>query len=801
MKSAKKQLHKPNRKEGEESEASPVVPAVAVLFFLSGMTGLIYEILWSRQFALLFGTTLPAVTTVLAAFMGGMALGSLVFGRIADRHDHLLRWYGLLELGVGTCAFLSLPAFGLLQRAIPAMARELGEGAAAFHVTRFVVCVVVLGVPATLMGGTLPVLGRALAARREAVGKLVARLYGLNTFGAVLGTVLAGFVLIRFLGLSWAILVTGGVNILVGIAALALDRSLPAPRVAASARGESPGERSRGLGWLLPAYALAGFAALACEIAWSRALALVLGSSIYAITIVLATFLAGIAIGGIAIGRVADRTQQRWQLFAVIEMGIGFMVLLSIVLMGRLPELYLELFWSLSRASFGAVQALTLSLAGLVVLFPTLLMGAAFPVATRLVLEDPSGLGEGVGKLYFANTLGGIAGSVGAGFVMVPQLGTQATLEVAAILFLVVGLYALLRETSLPLPRRGMAAALLTALAAIFVAVVPSWEQIPMVSGVYLYAPQLEDGFHRNQQFLYFREGLHSLVAVTEQAGIRSLRINGKADGSTGEDMVTQVLLAELPLRLHSTAREVLVIGLGTGVTAGAAASHPGVRVSCLEIDPTVVEAASFFRDVNGGALENPSVRIIEADARSWLADASALYDVIISEPSNPWITGVSNLFTREHFESCRERLKPHGLMCQWVHSYSMSLDNLQMILRTFHSVFPRASLWESATGDFLIVGWLDPPAPEEIEKRIRRSWSELAPGEGLLRIGVREPEDLLRRWILDEEGFGRFVGSGPLNTDDKPLLELLSPLSMYSATHKQNRQALEAYSRPRDGL
>jgi spermidine synthase len=779
----------------EDARASGAMPLVAVLFFASGMAGLVYEILWSRQFALIFGTTLPAVTAVLAAFMGGLALGSFVFGRIADRRGHLVRLYGILELGVGACAFASLPAFPMLERAIPALARYLGDGSAAFEAVRFGVCVLVMAVPATLMGGTLPVLGRALAGRRDRLGRLVATLYGLNTLGAVLGTALAGFVLIRWLGLRGSIALTGAVNVIVGLAALALDRRWAAAIAGAPA---APAQRpERGAPGLLPAYAVAGFAALACEVAWSRALILVLGSSVYAVTIVLATFLAGLALGGMAIGRAADRTEQRWQLFAVVEMGIGFLVLLSVVLLGRLPVLYLDLFWSLSGAGFAAIQALTLLLSGLIVLLPALLMGAAFPIASRLALAGRSSLGEGLGKLYFANTLGGIAGSVAAGFVLVPRLGTRGTLEAAAVLFLLVGMYALFQERSLPAARRGTAAALIGVLAVLFLGIVPPWERLLMASGVYLYAPQMQDGFRSGQEFLYFHEGLHSLVAVTEQAGIRSLRINGKTDGSTGEDMVTQVLLAELPLRLHGSARDVLVIGLGTGVTAGAAASHPATRVDCLEIDPAVVEAASLFRDVNGGALEHPSVRILEADARSWLADAEELYDVIISEPSNPWITGVSNLFTLEHFQSCRSRLRPGGLMCQWVHSYSMSLENLQMILRTFGQVFPHAGLWESATGDLLIVGGLEGRTPEQTASRIRQSWRELPPEGRLARIGLTQPEALLRRWLLEEQELARFAGTGPLNTDDRPLLELLSPLSMYSATHEANREALLAYGRP----
>jgi spermidine synthase len=772
------------------------VVLIAALFFGSGMAGLIYEILWSRMLALIFGTTLVAVTTVLAAFMGGLALGSLLFGRLADRGKNLLGWYGLLEIGVGVYAFLVRPLFGWLRALAPVLEHALGGQGFAFHLIRFLLCFVALAVPTTLMGGTLPILSRLLARRRESLGKVVGWLYGLNTLGAVTGTFLAGFVLIRVWGIGRSLIVTGGLNLLIGMVAIGLGRHLLAApgEEAGAAAGEDEvavaGSRLPA-GFIWAAYGLAGFAALGCEVAWTRALALVIGSSVYAFTIMLGTFLVGLALGGAVMGRFADRPEDRVQMFAAIEMGIAFTVLLSVVLIGRLPVLYLDIFFRLPDASFGLVQVVFVLLSGLVMFLPTFLMGAAFPVATRLVTPGLGRLGRRVGALYFVNTLGGILGAVVGGFLAIPTIGTRNSLILFALVFFGIGIAAWLLDRRFPLRRRVTTGALLGTLTLVFVGCIPPWERLLMTSGVYVYAPQMRDGFEADRKFLYYREGIHSLVAVTEKAGVRSLRINGKTDGSSGEDMMTQVLLAQLPLLSHPDPREVLVIGLGTGVTAGSALRHPATQAVCLEIDPAVIEAAAYFEDINGRALENPALRIVQADARTWLDHTDQRYDVIISEPSNPWITGVSNLFTLEHFQACARVLRRDGVICQWIHSYFMPLDALKTIIRTFVTAFPSATLWQASEGDLLLLAGRSPDFLRNQSEIMAARWTPGAIEEDLRRVGLEEPRALLARLLLDAGELKRFAGAGPLNRDDRPVVEFISPFAIYRDTHHGNRRAI----------
>ncbi len=772
---------------------------VSGLFLLSGVAGLVYEILWSRRLALVFGTTLPAVTAVLSAFMGGLGLGSLIFGSLADRWKRPLFLYGLLEIGVGLYAFAFEPLARLVERYALPLASWMGDSGWGLSVTRFFLCLLILGPPTILMGGTLPVLTRALSGRLEVLGRRLGLLYGANTIGAVLGTVLAGFLMIRFLGLHLSMMLAGGLNLLVGVVAVALGLGLPAAR-----KSETGAEKSGGAGlngkrfFILAAYGFCGFAALACQVSWTRVLVLVLGTSVYAFTTMLATFLLGLALGGAAAGRWIDGRPRLLELFGVIEVGIGFSVFVSIALLGRLPVLFLSLFEQVSGGGFELFQGAIFLLAGLVIFLPTFLMGAAFPVASRIFVGEQSRIGRDVGRLYWWNTCGAIFGSALAGFVFIPAFGTRNTLEGAALLFAAIGLVALNLEPAEGRGKRiGLTPILVLFLAILHFGIAP-WQETLLSSGVYVYAPQMEDGFQSNQKFLMYREGIHSLVAVTEQAGVRSLRINGKTDGSDGGDMTTQVLLAQLPLLLHPAPKRALIIGLGTGVTAGSAARHPNVDVECLEIDPEVIRASGFFSHVNGNVLENPRVRVRQVDARTWLARPGPSYDVIISEPSNPWITGVSNLFTREHFEAGRRRLSGLGFFCQWVHSYYMSPDNLRTILRTFVEVFPHSSLWEASTGDYLILGRSGPFDPNVIKKALLQGWQEQGVRDDLSRIGIQEPQDLLARQILTPSELREFIKGGEINTDDRPVVEFLSPLSMYRETYLPNLREIMRFAHRR---
>lgn len=780
----------------KRAELSKLLWLISCLFFISGATGLVYQVLWSRILSLIFGTTHLAVTTVLAAFMGGLALGSFVFGRWADRMKNLVRVYGVLEIGIGVYALITPWLFASVARLHETLYREIGGDQLFFIIVRVGVSLLILGIPTTLMGGTLPVLSRVFIKRLTDVTAKLGFLYSLNTIGAFVGTMLAGFVLIRHFGMLRTLVGTGLVNIALGVIVIVFERRLPtqelaAPKprpikspVAAQGAGSRGGVVFAGI-----AYFTAGFCALATEVGWTRGLTLVLGSSVYAFTIMLATMLAGIGLGSWIVTWFQPRVRYPLQAFAFVEIVLGFSVLVSTVLLGQLPVLFVDVFFKIP-ATFFALEAMKFGLTVVVMIVPTLLMGAAFPLIGQYYIRRQEQLGRQVGNLYSINTLGGIVGSALGGFLFIPTIGTRGTLLVMGSLFLVIGLSAFSLCRELARKQRATLVAIMIVLSSVLLYKIPPWDKLLMTSAVYVYAPEIKDGFEGDRKFLFFEEGIHSLVSVNEKAGIKSLRINGKTDGSNGEDMVTQVLLAQAPLLFHPNPETCLIIGLGTGVTAGSALTHSLARVDCVEIDESVVRAAREFKTENYNALENPRLNLILGDARTVLACSDHKYDVIIAEPSNPWITGVSNLFTSEQFGLYRDNLNPGGIVCQWVHSYYMNLDDLKLIFRTLLNVFEHVTLWESSKGDYLLTATI---APYDYESKLDDPLPSPLVAQDLNRIGVHSYRDLINRRLLEQPELKAFVGSGPVNTDDKPIIEFSAPQSIFQPTERLNRAAIDA--------
>ncbi|MBN2056649.1 fused MFS/spermidine synthase [bacterium] len=782
--------------EDRHQSSNGVFTLIAGLFFLSGAAGLMYQVLWNRKLSLILGTTHLAVTTILASFMLGLALGSWLLGRIADRIRRPLVFYGMLETGIGLYGLASPFLFDRLAQLHGHLYQSWQGSPALFAGLRIGLCLLVLLVPTTLMGGTLPVIARYFVTGMRQLVPRLGLLYGLNTVGAFGGTVLAGFILIRTAGVDASIFAAGTANIIIGAAVVILDRRRRIPPIEHAKppaaepplREENPAVANTGLErFAIIAYFTAGFAALACEVGWTRGLTLALGSSVYAFTIMLATMLAGIGIGSWVVSRLPISSQNSLQTFAFVEVLIGLSSFISIILLGYLPVLFLLLYFNLPR-SFLMVQIMKFGLAAVIMAVPTLLMGAAFPLIGKVYIQSRQRLGKQIGDLYSVNTLGGILGSALTGFLCIPLLGTRNSLVINGCLFVCIGLIGFLLDRHTAARRKRFTAAVLALLAIVMVTRIPPWNRSLMTSAVYVYAPEMKSGFEADRAFLFFEEGVHSLVAVTEKAGVRSLRINGKTDGSNGEDMVTQTLLAQLPLLLHPHPETALIIGWGTGVSAGAALTHPLRRVDCVEIDESVVRASELFRAENRDARRDPRMNLVMGDARTVLAESGDMYDVIVAEPSNPWISGVSNLFTREHFWLYRNRLAPGGILCQWIHSYYMKLDDLKLLLRTLEDVFPSVSLWAGSQGDYLLIAAEAPPVVRTWEIEQRMTGAVL---ESLQRIGISRGYEVAVRRLLADEPLRRFTGPGPVNTDDHPVVEFSAPRSIFQGTEAENRRAV----------
>jgi spermidine synthase len=766
-----------------------------VCFFLSGATGLIYEVVWLRMLGLVFGHTAYAITTVLAAFMGGLGVGSLAFGRVAARVRNPVRAYGLLEIGVGGSCALVPVLLWLASFLYVGLYRLLATSYGVFSFVQFLIAFALLLVPTILMGGTLPILTQALVRGSQGIGRTVGTLYAVNTLGAVLGVVAAGYWLLPALGNRATVAIAVVANLAVGILAVAYSRQ---SRQAAATEVESaeppredgpaPVDMARDIATTLTLVALgvSGAVSMIYEVAWTRALALVIGSSTYAFTAMLVAFLLGIAGGAAVYALVWGGRRATPALFAVLQVGIGLSAALVLLVFEHLPMLFLL---SLDRWGTGRfVELVQLVVSAHALLLPALLIGATFPCAVAIWARAPGHAGEEVGRLYAVNTAGAIAGAMLAGFLLIPGLGVHLSLKVGIGLNLALGALLLLASSRPGAVWRWSvgAAALVAAAGLVFV---PPWDPRLMSSGPAVYAheyiAQLERGVEQplqGGQVVFYRDGPSATVTVGKNGEHLSLRVNGKVDASTGGDIPTQILLGHLGLLIHPAPRTVLVIGLGSGMTAAAAAMHARDRVDVVEIEPAVAEANRFFAHVNGDVLKNPKVRLILADARNFLVTTPERYDVIISEPSNPWISGVATLFTREFFDLARKRLRPGGLMVQWVHSYSLLTPDFQMIVKTFRTAFPATSVWQSSGGDFLLVGRTG-ALPIDLDVLKARYAASAAIRNDLARIGVRGWSGPLGYFLLGETEAARYSDGAALNTDDRLALEFSAPRALYLET------------------
>jgi spermidine synthase len=768
---------------------------------LSGAAALVYEVVWLRMLGLVVGHAVDALTAVLAAFMAGLALGAALFGRFAGRVRKPLAACAWLEGGVAGYAVLLPLALAALPQATLPLRAALGLGYDGWSLTQTALACALLLPPTVLMGGTLPLLSQAAGGAPASPARVAGALYALNTCGAVLGALAAGYWLLPTAGNRATGWIAAGANLAAAALLLVASRRPPGEVTASSGRVPDA-ERSSGPdspAWVVPAaMAVSGAATMVFEVAWTRALSLVIGSSTYAFAAVLVAVLVGIAAGSAVYawrwgGRPAGPAA-----LGVIEAGVGGFAALALLGFERLPDFLLAgLRWS---AEPGWVALLQLMLSAGVFLPAMLFIGASFPCALSATVVGATRVGRQVGRLYAVNTAGAVVGVILGGLALVPGWGVHAALKTAivATLFLAAALLAASGRGA-----RRLVPAAASVVAAGAVALAPAWDLRVMSSAPAVYAKTyLGAGEGRRlsqivaeETVLFYRDGRSGTVAVTRQGPHRLLRINGKIDAGTVRDMPTQLMAAHLPLLVHPSPRTVFILGLGSGVTAAAAARHPVERVDVLEIEPAVVEAARFFAGEQDGALDDPRVRVVIGDGRSFLQSAGPRYDVIISEPSNPWVQGMAGLFSAEFFALARERLRPGGMMLQWVQSYNLAPDDLKMVIATFRTAFPATTVWEPTPGDFLLLGSVE-PAPFDLG-RLRARWEALPRVRAdFERLRIRGWAGMLGFFALREDDAARLGAGAGLNTDDRLPLEFSAPRSLYVDTSLPNRVLLGWFRR-----
>lgn len=770
-------------------------------FFISGASGLMYQVVWARQLTLIFGATTFAISTVLTVFMGGLALGSYYGGR--RNAVRPLRTYGLLEISIGLYGLL-IPAIFAVMPQIYGLAKPLPF--LAVSLMRFALAVLVLALPTGLMGATLPILSKFFASG-GLIGLRVGSLYSANTFGAVAGSLASGFLLMPALGMRATTIVAAGLNIAIGLIALGLDRRLndgPSwPAEPAAIRRSPPPKKisPAQVKLALAAFALSGLVALSYEVIWSRVLALIIGSSVYAFTIMVATFLVGLAAGAYLASRFADRAGDTIRAFALIEAGIGATALAGSFFFNELPYFFVRLYGSIAVSSFELMLAVRFLIAALIMIPPTLFLGSLLPIVVRIVHggagDMKRSISRVVGDAYAANTLGAIVGSFASGFVMIPNLGLTGSLKLCVAVNFALGA-ALAWSCG-----RRLAASLAVAFGLMVILIRAPWDPAIMSSAVYRYAPAMKQmnrqeffKYMRQGETIFYKEGVTATVTVQRQGADRVLKVNGKPEASTMlGDLPTQILMGSLPLLVRQSAEDVLVIGLGSGTTLGSVEQFPISRVTCVELEPAVIEASRFFNDINNRPLEDPRLRLIQNDGRNFIDTAREQFDVIISQPSNPWLTGVANLFTLEYFRRGAQRLKPGGTFTQWLQIYEMPIRDVKSLLATFRAVFPNTMVFRAAEGDLVLLG---SQAPLKVDiSVISAHLGREKIARNLKRAGIEGAADLISHFYLGPEEAARFSTGAPINTDDNALIEFSAPrlVGVGQETIEQNLDELIEYA------
>lgn len=770
---------------------------VCALLFFSGACALTYQVAWFRELRLIFGASTAASAAVLAVFMGGLGIGGLFLGRRADKAENPLRMYAHLEIAVAILAALTPILVRVAETAYLSVGGSGALGAAPAAGVRLLLSVLVLGPSTLLMGGTLPAAARAVERESDIGRQRVAALYGVNTFGAVAGSLAANFLLLEVFGTQMTQWVAALVNLLVGVIARGLSHSpdaraaspfaKEADREAKQAREDVVGPAAgASIAWFPPAAAaIAGLTFMLMELVWYRMLAPILGGSSYTFGLILAVALVGIGIGGSIYAR--SRITPTLRVFAITCAVEGLFIAIPYALGDRLAMLSL-LLRPLCNSGFAASVGVWAVLASIVVLPAAIVSGIQFPVVIGLYGHGSNAVGRDVGKAYFANTIGSIIGSIAGGFGLLPALGAPTCWRIVVILLAATAAIAI----ALDMRVRGRAASLgatrlvaplagLLAVAALLArGPTAVWRHAGIGAGradsrIQPVSKSRIEAFERGARgaIKWEEDGRESSVAI-EQSNGYSFIVNGKSDGHVILDAPTQVMSGLLGALLHSNPKKSLVIGLGTGSTAGWLGKIPSMdRVDVVELEPAILRVAKDCATVNEDVLSNPKVSIRIADAREALLTSREKYDIVFSEPSNPYRAGISSLYTVEYYRAAADRLGDGGLFIQWVQAYEIDAWAVATAMVTLREVFSSVSMWQTMTGDLLLVAQRSPAVidvermrarlEQEPYKRAARAVWRTSAVEGVLARHVANPS--LADFVVEK-------GLGVVNHDDQNFLE-----------------------------
>ena len=778
-------------------QSNRVLPALLVLFVGSGIAALVYEVVWFQLLELVIGSSAISLGVLLATYMGGMCAGSLLLPRLTrGRHIDPLRLYALLESGIGVCGLLVLAIVPLVSGLYSAIA---GHGAFAI-VVRAVVCAICLLPPTILMGATLPAASRYAESTPNGVA-WIGFLYGGNTVGAVFGSVLAGFYLLRVYDLTVATLAAVAINVIVAAAAFTLARRSRAAAPPLIVDGDLP--RIRSARPVYVAIALSGAAALGAEVVWTRLLSLLLGATTYTFSLILGVFLTGLGIGsaaGAAIGRSVARPR--------LALGWCQLVLVAAVAFAALMIAQALPNWpinpSLAPSPWFTVQ-LDLTRCAWTVLPAACLWGASFPLALASSAErgdDPARL---VSRVYAANTIGGIAGALAFSLVLVPMVGTQQAqrwiIALAALGAVTMFAFGQGRFTV----RRGLSLATTAALT------IGAMMMTPAVPGLLVAYGRYMVTWLGQVDVQYVGEGMNSSVAVTtlKSTGATQFHVSGKVEASTlPQDMRLQRMLAHLPALVHPHPASVLVVGFGAGVTAGSFVPYPDLqRLTICEIEPLIPKVvSSYFTRENNNVLGDPRTTIVFDDARSFILTTHDKFDVITSDPIHPWVKGAASLYTREYFEAVKRHLNPGGVVTQWVPLYESTPEAVKSEIATFLDVFPNGTIWANNVNgggyDLVLLGQ-EQPTRIDIGSLAARFGDPRYAGvaTSLGAVGFDSPIALFSTYAGSGAELRPWLADAAINRDRNLRLQYLAAVGLNSYRSEAIYNQLAAYRRFPDSL
>jgi spermidine synthase len=730
-----------------------------ILFFFSGFSCLIYEVVWARSFSLVFGSTTTANTLVITAFMLGMGIGSIFFGLYADRTKESGRLFSFLQFGIGIFSFLLmvfLPRLPYLYKGI-VIGFNLNQTGSILLI--FLVAFVFLLIPTFLMGGTFPVISRVYIMKDKEIKKGIGLLYGLNTLGGIAGALLAGFFLIRNLGLALTQVIAISLNIGIGIIFFLFSLHCQVKsEISEIEIQDFKSENAKGRGLTIPTKylliiaGLTGFASLACEVLWIRAFSIFLTNSSYTFTIILIVFLTGIFTGSLVFTRVSEKKDFH-KIFAIVQILTGLYIVIGCIFLNRLSGLLFAIRQILEIPIFRIfLPGLVLSF---VVLFiPTIFMGISFLLLCSLCSQGIKVLGNKIGRVYFMNTIGSALGSLIAGFFLIHFLGVIRGLLIVAFINLFTGILFTMFQ------KKKVANLVLFGITMVI--------SIFAIQRRMILPPSIYHTAGRQDRVLYYRETRDGTVIVSEDrnTGTMSCYVNNSAViGTTYDALKVVKMLGNLPFVFNPKAEDVLVIGYGVGITTSAIARYAPKKIDCVEICPGLREASKYFTNFNNYIFNNPVVNFVPNDGRNFLLLSDKKYDIISCDPTHP-ILGSGSLYTKEYFLLCKEHLTENGVVCQYLPFHKLSPEEFRTLIRTFAEVFPYTSIWLGYSHGILVGTFKPQIAGFESLKNIKDEM-------------LNDPYLILVSYLLDDRATNNFAGQGKINTDNQPILEFYTSVSL----------------------